>query len=104
MESSKGAQSMSPGVKSFLLFALTIPAALACDRARAADTPPLIRSAKSGPWSAPATWEGGKVPAAGTKVQVRQGHTIVYDANTSEVIRSLHIAGTLTFAADRDTR
>ena len=28
------------------------------------DAPPWIRSAKSGPWSAPATWEGGKVPAA----------------------------------------
>ncbi len=26
---------------------------------------PVIRSAGSGPWSAPATWEGGKVPGAG---------------------------------------
>jgi len=95
---------MSPGVKSYLLVALTIPAALACDRARAADTPPPIRSAKSGPWSAPRPGKAAWSPAAGTKVQVRLGHTIVYDANTSEAIRSIHVAGTLTFAADRDTR
>ena len=28
------------------------------------EAPPVIRSAKSGPWSAPGTWEGGKTPAA----------------------------------------
>src|SRR5215470_11616972 len=41
---------------------------------RAADEkaagPGLTRSARSGPWSAPATWEGDKVPAAGARVQV----------------------------------
>jgi hypothetical protein len=66
--------------------------------------PVLIRSAQSGPWSAPATWEGGKVPTAGTKVQVRAGHTVVYDVKSDEIIRSLHLAGVLTFAHDKDTR
>src|SRR5919197_1035056 len=64
----------------------------------------LVRTARSGAWSAPATWEGGKVPAAGVKVQVRSGHDVVYDVNATEVIRSLHIGGTLRFATDRDTR
>jgi hypothetical protein len=64
----------------------------------------LIRSAHSGPWSAPATWEGGKVPGAGDRVQVRSSHTVVYDARSEDAIRSVHIAGTLTFAPDRDTR
>src|SRR5262249_41628802 len=66
--------------------------------------PKLVRSAGSGPWSAPATWEGGRVPAPGDKVQIRPGHTVQYNVRSEEVIRSLHIAGTLTFATDRDTR
>jgi hypothetical protein len=75
-------------------------------RLGAADNPaaPLIRSAKSGAWSAPATWEGGQVPAAGARVQVREGHTVSYDVQSDAVIRSIHVAGTLTFARDRDTR
>jgi hypothetical protein len=64
----------------------------------------LIRSARSGSWSAPATWEGGKVPAGGAKVQVRPGHTVVYDVSSDQAIRSLHVAGTLTFTRDRSTR
>ncbi len=64
----------------------------------------VVRSAKSGAWSDPATWEGGAVPAAGAKVQVRTGHAVVYDVVSDKAIRLLHVAGTLTFARDRDTR
>ncbi len=64
----------------------------------------LIRSAGSGPWSATTTWEGGAVPAAGARVQVRAGHTVRYDVASDAVIRSIHVAGNLTFARDRDTR
>jgi hypothetical protein len=71
----------------------------------AADRPAgLIRSAQSGPWSATTTWEGGKVPDAGARVQVRPGHTVLYDVESDRAIRFLHIAGTLTFARDRNTR
>ena len=66
--------------------------------------PPLLRSEASGAWSAPATWEGGKVPQAGARVQVRTGHAVTYDVNSDQVIRSIHVAGTLRFAHDRDTR
>jgi uncharacterized protein (TIGR03067 family) len=66
--------------------------------------PTLIRSARSGPWSSPGTWEGKKVPGAGARVQVRAGHTVTYDVASERVIRSIHVAGTLTFARDRDTR
>src|SRR5206468_6079965 len=65
---------------------------------------PLTRSARSGVWSAPDTWEGGKVPGAGARVQVRTGHAVVYDLSSDRVIRSIHVAGTLSFARDRDTR
>ncbi|MFN0055970.1 MAG: G8 domain-containing protein [Planctomycetales bacterium] len=67
---------------------------------------PLIRSARSGAWSDAATWEGGKVPADGVKVQVRPGHTVTYDIEAPEslVIRSLHVAGTVSFATDKRTQ
>ncbi len=64
----------------------------------------LIRTVQSGPWSAAATWEGGRVPANGARVQVREGHAVVYDVTSAEPIRMIHVAGTLTFAPDRDTR
>jgi len=66
--------------------------------------PELIRSAHSGPWSAPATWEGGKLPAAGSRVQIRQGHTVIYDMESDRLIRSIHVAGTLRFSHDKSTR
>src|SRR5262245_49104501 len=79
---------------------LTAPALLCAD----APASSLLRSARSGPWSAAATWEGGRVPGAGDRVQIRARHTVVYDVRSERVLRSLHVAGTLTFAADRDTR
>jgi hypothetical protein len=87
---------------------LGLTAALALNQAqavapstRAAD---FIRSARSGSWSAAATWEGGRVPMAGATVQIRQGHTVLYDVKSAQPIRFLHVAGTLTFAPDLDTR
>jgi hypothetical protein len=37
-------------------------------------------------------------------VQIREGHSVRYDVKTDRAIRSIHIAGTLSFATDRDTR
>jgi hypothetical protein len=65
---------------------------------------PLIRTARSGPWSANSTWEGGKIPAAGARIQIRANHTVVYDVQSDQPIRFIHIAGRLTFAPDKDTR
>lgn len=63
-----------------------------------------VRSARGGLWSNAATWEGGKVPGAGARVLIREGHRVVYDVKSDQVIRVVHISGTLTFAPDRDTR
>ena len=77
----------------------------AAGSSRAADAPALlVRTAQSGRWSAPTTWESGKVPAAGSRVQIRTGHVVTYDLQSDQAIRSIHVAGTLSFAADRDTR
>jgi hypothetical protein len=77
---------------------------LASIAAAAAGSAEPIRSTRSGRWSDPATWQGGVVPPAGSRVQVREGHTVVYDLNSDRAIRSIHVAGTLDFARDRDTR
>jgi hypothetical protein len=64
----------------------------------------VIYSAQSGKWSSPATWQGGKVPAAGARVMILPDHAVTYDVNSDDVIRAINIAGTLTFSRDRDTR
>src|SRR3954452_16111020 len=63
-----------------------------------------IRSARGGPWSDPRTWEGGRIPGAGDRVQVRTGHAVIYDIASDRAVRSIHVAGTLRFDPDRDTR
>ncbi|WP_165247442.1 G8 domain-containing protein [Paludisphaera soli] len=85
---------------SLCLAALTLAAPPPAD----APEPPLIRSLADGSWSDPKTWEGGEVPGAGARVQVRRGHTVVYDASDDRAVRSIHVAGTLEFARDRDTK
>jgi hypothetical protein len=64
----------------------------------------VLRSARSGAWSDPATWEGGQVPGAGSRVLIRSGDRVVYDAVSDAVIRAINVAGVLSFAPERDTR
>src|SRR4051794_15374129 len=54
------------------------------DRGTAATA--LTRSAGSGRWSEPTTWENGRVPGSGARVQVRAGHTVAYDAASEQPI------------------
>lgn len=70
----------------------------------AASEPLIVRTAQSGSWSDVGTWAGGKVPLAGASVQIRTGHAVVYDLNSPQAIRAIYIAGSLSFAPDRDTR
>lgn len=60
-------------------------------------------SAKSGPWSDAATWNG-KPPAAGARVQIRGGDTVTYDVESADALRMVHVAGTLTFSREKNTR
>lgn len=64
----------------------------------------LIRSRRSGNWSEAGTWENGSIPDKGSRVQIQAGHRVVYDVNSAQVIRSIHVAGTLTFSRKGDTR
>jgi len=81
-----------------------------CDVSQAAEVNssviPVIRSARSGAWSEGTTWDSGQTPKDGVKVQILPGHVVTYDVETPAglVIRSLHVAGTLTFATDKSTQ
>jgi hypothetical protein len=69
-----------------------------------ADDVPLVRTRQSGVWSAAETWEGGRIPKAGDRVVIRTDHKVVYDVDSTDVIRLVQIAGTLDFARDRNTQ
>ncbi|MBA4064289.1 MAG: hypothetical protein C0501_11370 [Isosphaera sp.] len=77
------------------VLALCLPSAASAD--------PVIHSAKSGAWSEPATWAGGKVPSDGSRVLIRSGHAVTYDVKSDAVVRGLNVSGSLVFATDRDT-
>src|SRR5690554_6144990 len=99
----RGAMTFGIGVLLAVLGMAYSPAQ-AHEHAHGAAPADVLRSARSGDWSEPATWEGGKVPAAGARVLIREGHTVRYDVASDDVIRAINIAGTLRFATDRDTR
>jgi hypothetical protein len=93
-------------VRSIGLLYLLVPVFYAAAAAGGPGDAPaaLVRSAQSGRWSEPGTWEGGRLPRGGDRVQVRAGHVLVFDIETTEPIRSIHVAGTLRFDPERDTR
>lgn len=62
-----------------------------------------VQSVRSGPWSEVTTWQPQRRPRAGDRVLIQPGHEVVYDVRDTDVIRSIAVAGTLTFARDRDT-
>jgi len=37
-------------------------------------------------------------------VQIRPGHSVLYDASSDDVIRMIHVGGTLTFARNHSTK
>jgi hypothetical protein len=85
------------------LLSVSVVGALAAP-VRGSEAPAWVRSAKSGPWSDKATWQGGKIPPAGSRVQIRAGHAVTYDLHSDQAIRTIHIAGALSFARVKTTR
>ncbi len=83
---------------------LTLCALLSAASAFAADTVQFqARTARSGNWSDAQTWEGGRQPQGGDFVQVRAGHAVTYDVDSTTALRMLHVAGTLTFSREKNT-
>ncbi|MCA9160746.1 MAG: G8 domain-containing protein, partial [Planctomycetales bacterium] len=65
---------------------------------------PAIESQANGNWSSPDTWLGAHVPAAGDSVLIRSEHHVTYDVDSTEILRAVHISGSLRFRTDLDTR
>jgi hypothetical protein len=63
-----------------------------------------VRSSHSGRWSDPNTWSGRRIPKSGDYVQIRTGHSVLYDADSDQPLRMVHVAGTLRFDCSRSTR
>src|SRR6266480_5529219 len=63
-----------------------------------------VHSAKSGNWSDVKSWSEGRLPRAGERVQIRETHRVVYDVESDQAIRMIHVAGTLAFSRDRNTK
>lgn len=84
--------------------AIAIGLLLGVSVSEAAERGPWIRSAGSGNWSAATTWEGGAIPAARSRVHIRAGDKVVYDVKSDVALRAIYVAGTLSFATDRDTQ
>lgn len=62
-----------------------------------------VRSVSNGPWSDPSTWNPARVPKPGDRVLISSRTTVNYDVNEKGVLRLVQVAGTLSFARDRNT-
>src|SRR5438105_300508 len=63
-----------------------------------------IHSVNNGNWSDVKTWAELRLPKAGERVQIREGHRISYDVESDQPIRMIHVAGKLEFSRERSTR
>lgn len=70
-----------------------------------ADDPVVFqaRSVCSGAWSEAQTWEQGRIPQAGDRVQIRTSHSVVYDVHSDAALRFVHVAGSLIFSREKST-
>lgn len=62
-----------------------------------------IASVQSGNWSAASTWDSGTIPTEHDSVEIAEAHTVVYDAESEEIIDLLTVYGTLEFSRITDT-
>jgi hypothetical protein len=64
---------------------------------------PTIVSARSGSWSAAATWTPNRAPRAGDVVLIQGPHSVTYDQVSPAPLAVVGIAGALRFRTDIDT-
>lgn len=59
---------------------------------------------EDGPWSDPATWHNGVVPAAGARVLIHNTVEVTYDLESDAPLEWIRVDGVLTFQHDASTR
>lgn len=58
---------------------------------------------KSGAWSDPSTWEGGRVPGAEAQVLIPENVMVLYDVDEDVPLQTVRVDGHLKWATDQDT-
>jgi Ca2+-binding RTX toxin-like protein len=61
------------------------------------------KAVRSGNWSDPDTWQNGRVPGEGAKVDVPHGVTVTYAQVSNASVHTIGISGKLEFATHKDT-
>src|SRR5215212_9995662 len=79
-----------------LLAGLSVLAGSACADRREAAAAPTATAERLARWSDPATWPGGRLPAAGADVEIAASASVLLDVSPP-AIRALHVAGRLVF-------
>jgi hypothetical protein len=66
--------------------------------------PPTITSARGGSWNDPTMWKENRIPGAGDKVAIDDGHVVQYDSVSDAAITAIEVRGSLIFATTQNTR
>jgi len=62
-----------------------------------------IETVQSGNWSSPQIWSGGTIPGASDNVLIDSSHVVLYDVDSNDAIRLIHIRGKLEFSRTVNT-
>ena len=63
----------------------------------------MLTSINNGNWSDPNIWDAGRTPQFEDDVKIQLGHTVIYDVENTDPIRSIHIRGKLEFSKINNT-
>ncbi len=62
------------------------------------------RVVKSGSWSNPSIWSGGKLPAASENLHIPQGMSVLVDVVNDNALGTIRVDGTIKFATNKNVR
>jgi hypothetical protein len=94
---------LTPATQYFYIVNAASDGGLSANLTFSATTNPIgniASTASGGPWSAPSTWVGGVIPAAGDNVTITNGSTVVIDATAAALSVSVGTAGSLAESKD----
>jgi hypothetical protein len=94
---------LTPGTQYFYIVNAASDGGLSANLTFSATTNPIgniASTAAGGPWSAPSTWVGGVIPAAGDNVTITNGSTVIIDATAAALSVSVGTAGSLAESKD----
>lgn len=101
-----GDNGLLPGTQYFYRVNALSEGAISQDLALSATTNPagnISSTSAGGPWSAPATWSGGVVPAAGDNVTIIDGSTVTIDTAALALNITIGSTGALSESEDKQS-